>query len=44
LIPGHDYDWHAVQDGVTPADCLPVEGNHPSFIYIPPALPVPQKE
>jgi len=32
LIPGRDYDWHAVQDGVTPADCLPVEGNHPAYI------------
>jgi len=27
-----DYDWHAIQDGVTPADCLPVEGNHPAYI------------
>ena len=32
LIPGRDYDWHTVQDGVTPADCLPVEGNHPAYI------------
>ncbi len=32
LIEGRDYDWHAVQDGVTPADCVPVEGNHPAYI------------
>jgi propionyl-CoA synthetase len=32
LILGRDYDWHAVQDGITPADCLPVEGNHPAYI------------
>ena len=32
LIPGRDFDWHAVQDGVTPAECLPVEGNHPAYI------------
>ena len=32
LIPGRDFDWHAVQDGVTPAECVPVEGNHPVYI------------
>ena len=32
MIPGRDFDWHAVQDGVTPAECLPVEGNHPAYI------------
>ena len=32
LIEGRDYDWHAVQDGVTPAYCVPVEGNHPAYI------------
>ena len=32
LIPGRDFDWHAVQDGVTPAECVPVEGNHPAYI------------
>lgn len=32
LIPGRDLDWHAAQEGVTPADCVPVEGNHPAYI------------
>jgi propionyl-CoA synthetase len=32
LTPGRDIDWHAAQDGVTPADCVPVEGNHPAYI------------
>ncbi|WP_439154244.1 propionyl-CoA synthetase [Yoonia sp.] len=32
LVPGRDHDWHAVQDGVTPADCVPVPGNHPAYI------------
>jgi propionyl-CoA synthetase len=31
-VAGRDYDWYAAQDGVTPADCVPVEGNHPSYI------------
>ncbi len=32
LDEGRDYDWHAVQYGVTPAECVPVEGNHPAYI------------
>ncbi|MFN3642239.1 MAG: propionyl-CoA synthetase [Gemmobacter sp.] len=32
LIPGRDLDWHAFQHGVAPADCVPVEGNHPAYI------------
>ncbi len=32
LIPGRDVDWHACQQGVEPADCVPVEGNHPAYI------------
>ncbi len=32
LIDGRDYDWHDVQQGVTPADCVAVEGNHPAYI------------
>ena len=32
LIPGRDHDWHALQEGVAPADCVPVEGNHPAYI------------
>ncbi|MEY1556511.1 propionyl-CoA synthetase [Yoonia sp. R2331] len=32
LNPGRDVDWHAFQDGVTPADCVPVPGDHPAYI------------
>ncbi len=32
LIAGRDYDWNAAQDGVAPADCVPVEGSHPAYI------------
>ncbi len=32
LIADRDFDWYEAQEGVTPADCLPVEGNHPSYI------------
>ncbi|UWQ30851.1 MULTISPECIES: propionate-CoA ligase PrpE [unclassified Leisingera] len=32
LIPGRDVNWHGFQYGVEPADCVPVEGNHPSYI------------
>ncbi len=32
LIPGRDFDWHEAQAGVAPADCVPVEGNHPTYI------------
>lgn len=32
LTPGRDVDWHGFQDGVESADCVPVEGNHPSYI------------
>ena len=32
LVPGRDLDWHEAQKGVTPADCVPVEGNHPAYI------------
>ena len=28
----HDLDWHAAQSGVTPADCIPLPGNHPAYI------------
>ncbi|MEL6608446.1 MAG: propionyl-CoA synthetase [Pseudomonadota bacterium] len=27
-----DVDWWAAQEGVTPADCVPVAGNHPAYI------------
>jgi propionyl-CoA synthetase len=32
LEPGRDVDWHAAQQGAEPADCVPVEGNHPAYI------------
>lgn len=32
LEEGRDLDWHEFQYGVEPADCLPVEGNHPAYI------------
>ncbi len=32
LTSGRDLDWNACQEGVTPADCVPVEGNHPAYI------------
>lgn len=32
LIPGRDHDWHGFQYGVTPADCVPVSGDHPAYV------------
>lgn len=32
LVEGRDLDWHGFQYGATPADCVPVEGNHPAYI------------
>jgi propionyl-CoA synthetase len=32
LIDGRDLDWNAAQDGVTPAECVPVSGDHPVYI------------
>lgn len=32
LIEGRDYDWHGFQAGVTPAECVPVKGDHPAYI------------
>ncbi|MCC1494000.1 propionate-CoA ligase PrpE [Cognatishimia sp. F0-27] len=32
LIPGRDFDWHAMQEGADPAACVSVEGNHPAYI------------
>ena len=32
LIDGRDHDWNTLQEAATPADCLPVEGNHPAYI------------
>ncbi|MEO0390627.1 MAG: AMP-binding protein [Pseudomonadota bacterium] len=28
----NDVDWHAFQDGVAPAPCVPVKGDHPAYI------------
>ena len=32
MVEGRDLDWHGFQEGTDPADCVPVEGNHPSYI------------
>ena len=32
LEGGRDVDWHDFQQGAEPADCVPVEGNHPAYI------------
>ncbi len=32
MQPGRDLDWHGFQAGVEPAECVPVEGNHPVYI------------
>ncbi len=32
LKDGYDFDWHGFQAGVEPAECVPVEGNHPAYI------------
>ncbi|PTW49532.1 MULTISPECIES: propionate-CoA ligase PrpE [Rhodovulum] len=32
LTEGRDVNWHGFQYGVQPAECVPVEGNHPAYI------------
>ncbi len=32
LEEGRDYNWHGFQFGVEPAECVPVEGDHPAYI------------
>lgn len=32
LIEGRDFAWQGFQFGVEPADCVPVEGNHPAYV------------
>ncbi|MCC5966528.1 MAG: propionyl-CoA synthetase [Natronohydrobacter sp.] len=32
LIPGRDHDWAEFVAGAAPADCVPVEGNHPAYV------------
>ncbi|MCB2094144.1 MAG: propionyl-CoA synthetase [Rhodobacteraceae bacterium] len=32
LVPGRDFDWAQECADAEPADCVPVEGNHPAYI------------
>ncbi|MGR3503629.1 propionyl-CoA synthetase [Pseudaestuariivita sp.] len=32
LTPGRDVEWFAAQQGVEPAPCVPVRGDHPAYI------------
>ncbi len=32
LTAGRDHDWHDFQAGATPADCVPVAGDHPAYV------------
>ena len=32
LTEGRDLDWHGAQEGVDPAPCIPVAGDHPAYI------------
>lgn len=32
LTPGRDVDWNDFQAGVEPAECVPVQGDHPAYI------------
>ena len=32
LVEGRDLAWHSFQYGVAPAECVPVEGDHPAYI------------
>jgi propionyl-CoA synthetase len=32
LEEGRDYNWHGFQYGTKPAECVPVEGNHPAYV------------
>ena len=32
MVEGRDFGWHSFQYGATPAECVPVEGNHPAYI------------
>ncbi|MCP5072630.1 MAG: propionyl-CoA synthetase [Rhodobacteraceae bacterium] len=32
MTEGRDFDWNDVQDGITPAPCVPVNGNDPVYI------------
>lgn len=32
LVEGRDFGWHSFQYGALPAECVPVEGDHPAYI------------
>lgn len=32
LTPGRDHDWAEFVAGASPAECVPVEGNHPAYV------------
>jgi len=32
MVDGRDFDWDTFQSGVTPAECVPVTGDHPAYI------------
>ena len=32
LVAGRDHDWAEFVAAATPADCVPVEGNHPAYV------------
>ncbi len=32
LVPGRDHEWHDFQEDAEPADCVPVEGDHPAYV------------
>ncbi len=32
LTEGRDFDWNEIQNGVAPAYCVPVSGDHPAYI------------
>ena len=32
LVEGRDFNWHGFQYGVEPAECVPVSGDHPTYI------------
>jgi propionyl-CoA synthetase len=32
MIEGRDFGWHSFQYGATPAECVPVAGDHPAYI------------
>ena len=32
LVAGRDYDWSDFVAGASPAECVPVEGNHPAYV------------